>query len=357
MSTEANLLTLPDGSNTLEVKIQFNASDIVCDTGAEKITFTQGKLSQAHKAAGAYILNFGVFPYHCLRIRNPEDQQMLLKSWSKLPEIKALGRNNKRYFLLLTLSGVFLFAGFALFTYFSVLPAFSGYVAQKISMETERELGLKLLEGVKQQYKINDSLTMHTKDFFHSLGFPGAEKIELMVVESNDTNAFAMPGGFLVVFKGILHKTKSEDQLSALLAHEYAHVRYRHSLRNMINASAGGLLISMLAGDISGSAAGLLLSQAHEFRNLSYSRSLETEADEMGMEMMAAAGANPAAMAEMLIQIQPSGKEEIPSFLSTHPVFSERIPHAQNFAVNLRRNEKNRNYALAFERLKKTLSK
>jgi Zn-dependent protease with chaperone function len=355
MQKETNLLTFPDGTRTIEVDIEIQATQLSCNTGSETLIFTPGKLQQAHKAAGAYHLNFGVYPYHCLRIRDAADKQKLLQQWSKHEEIKRLGRNNTSYFLWLTLGSIGLLLAFVLGFYFWLLPAFSGYVAGKISMETERELGMKLLDGVKQQYKTDDSLTRYTSDFFHSLNYPNSKHIELMVVESNDTNAFAMPGGFLIVFKGILHKTKNADQLAALLAHEYAHVRYRHSLRNLISASAGGLLLSFLAGDLSGTVGGILLSQAQEFRNLAYSRKLETEADEMGMQMMADVGAEPSAMAAMLRQIQPAGKELVPSFMSTHPVFSERIPHAKDYAGKLQKKSGATYYKKAYARMRAAL--
>lgn len=341
----------------MEVSLSITADSLACTAGGERLIFSPGKLSQAHKAGDAWVLNFGVYPYHCLRIRNHNDRQILLNAWSSHPEIKALGRSHSRYFLWLTLGGIGFFFMLFLLLYFWLLPAFSNYVAHKISMDTERELGAKMFEALKQQYKTNDTLTRCTAEFFHALRFPEAEKVELIVVESNDTNAFAMPGGYMVVFKGILHKTKTPDQLAALLGHEYAHVRHRHSLRNLIATSTGGLLLSFLAGDLSGTLGGILLSQANEFKNLAYSRELETEADEMGMKMMALAGANPSAMADMLTQIQPSGGEEMPSFLSTHPVFSERIPHAKAFATSLKQSPQKSTYKENFERLKASLLK
>ena len=352
MQQEANILTLPDGLTNLVVQLEINASAIVCDSGTEKFTFSQGKLQQAHKAANSYVLNFGNYPYHCLRIGNDADKRKLALAWNAHPDIKRLEKGSGSYFLWLTLSSIAAIFLLLLLVYFRILPAFSSYVANSISMETEREIGSQLFDQIKTQYKTDDSLTKYTRGFFHSLHFPDAQKLELIVVESADTNAFAMPGAYMVVFKGILHKTKTSEQLAALLAHEYAHVKKRHSLRNLISASLGGLLISFVSGDLSGTVGAVLLSQAHEFRNLAYSRDLETEADETGMQMMAASGLKPSAMSEMLRQIQPAGETELPSFLSTHPVFSERIPHAVAFAKSLKMTIKNQEAEKAYALLK-----
>jgi predicted Zn-dependent protease len=354
MNEGMNLLTFPDGQTIMVSALQISKDHLVCITEEGRFEFGKGKLQQADHAADALILNFGVYPYHCLRIRNQDDKQSIRKLWNHA-EIQSAFRSGTRFFLWFTLAGMAAIIAIIAAAYLWVIPNFSSYVASKVSIETEREIGAKLFEGVQAQYKADTALTLLCKSFFYSLHYPGAEKMELMVVEAEDTNAFAMPGGYMVVFKGILHKTQSADQLAALLGHEYAHVRYRHSLRNLITASTGALLLSFLTGDLSGTVGGVLLSQAHEFRNLAYSRGLETEADEMGMEMMAASGANPAAMAEMLRQIQPSGTGEMPAFMSTHPVFSERIPHAKEYARKLKIVENKQNYKIAYDQLKAKL--
>src|SRR6185436_227356 len=109
--------------------------------------------------------------------------------------------------------------------------------------------------------------------------------IRLHVVESDDINAFAMPGGKIFINTGILEKMDSYEELVALLGHEITHVTGRHSLKSICSNAAGSIVLSMMFGGMGGMASGLV-SQINEFKNLDYSRDLETEADTEGLQLM-----------------------------------------------------------------------
>lgn len=149
-------------------------------------------------------------------------------------------------------------------------------------------------------------------------------------VNSEQVNAFAMPGGDIVVFSGIVQGMERPEQLAALLAHEATHVHERHSTRMIVRQMAGYLFLSLLIGDVN-AVVGVLAENADNLRNMSYSRGLETDADRHGMERMVAAGVDPEGMVQLLelLEREAADMPEALAFLSSHPLTAERIAMAR----------------------------
>lgn len=150
-------------------------------------------------------------------------------------------------------------------------------------------------------------------------------KWEFAVIKSPEVNAFVVPGGKVVVYSGLLNMVSSEDELAAVLAHEVAHILARHAAERMTQGSLIELLrmvayigfgIPLLSGPL----------QALFF--LPNSRSAETEADTIGVQLAARACYSPEAAVTMFEKM---GKAEvkagvaIPKFLRTHPVSEDRV--------------------------------
>lgn len=146
---------------------------------------------------------------------------------------------------------------------------------------------------------------------------------EFGVLASDQVNAFALPGGFVYITRGMLRQLDSEAQLAAVLAHEVAHVQHRHSvdqLKRMQLIQGGLTLASLFAGEgqaavaatnIAGLVAGLA--------SMSYGRGQEKEADLTGLKYMARAGYDPSAFLGLIEVLERSGGAGPPEFLSTHP--------------------------------------
>jgi len=154
----------------------------------------------------------------------------------------------------------------------------------------------------------------------------------LRVFENEAVNAFAMPGGKIGVFSGLLKVTENQDQLAAVIGHEVAHVTAEHALEraghtDLTNVGVNALAI-ILGGGYSG--ATYTAQQALSYGAtlgiaLPYSRSKETEADVIGLEYMARAGFDPR-QAVPLWQRMDAGADRKPAeFLSTHPASETRI--------------------------------
>lgn len=171
-------------------------------------------------------------------------------------------------------------------------------------------------------------------------------RVELVIVDSPDINAFAVPGGVIGVNNGLLMYAQTEDELVTVLAHEIAHLSQRHfsrgvefQQRNQPLALAAMLASFVLMATVGGDAgmAGLAASQAAaQDSALRYSRTNEQEADRVGMQTLAEAGFDPhaaPAMFERMMQASRfSGSGRIPEFLRTHPLTENRIADTRNRA-------------------------
>ncbi|HEX8462034.1 MAG TPA: M48 family metallopeptidase, partial [Segetibacter sp.] len=204
-------------------------------------------------------------------------------------------------------------------------------------------IGMKVI-GVEQEIKMGDKLkdvtltesSVFSKDidvansqllqqFAGKLALSDTYPIRVTLVNSDIVNAYALPGGNIIVYKGILQKIQSPEELTALLAHESSHINQRHTLRSLLRSTANAILISIVFGDATG-ISGALASNAETLNGLRYSRSLEAEADEKGMDLMLANRVNANGMKQLMQMLQKQDK--LPgslAFLSTHPLTQERI--------------------------------
>ena len=172
-------------------------------------------------------------------------------------------------------------------------------------------------------------------------------RIDLVVVDNPNINAFAVPGGVIGVHNGLLLYAQTEDELATVLAHEIAHLSQRHFSRRVefqrnqtpINLAAmlTGLVLMATAGGDAGMAALSAAQAAAQDSALRYSRSNEAEADRVGMQTMVAAGRDPyaaPAMFERMMQASRySSGNRIPEFLRTHPLSENRVADTRNRAA------------------------
>lgn len=150
--------------------------------------------------------------------------------------------------------------------------------------------------------------------------------IRLSVVDAPAVNAFATPGGRVVILRGLLEKTASPEQLAGVLAHELQHVYQRHTTRAILEQTATTFLLTAISGDLSGGLA-WGLEGARTMGTLHYSRTHEREADVEGLRMLQAARLDPAAMVAFyeIMHNDVEAHAGPPDFLSTHPDMGERL--------------------------------
>lgn len=156
----------------------------------------------------------------------------------------------------------------------------------------------------------------------------------IKVIDANEVNAFALPGGFLYVNRGLLEAADNEAEVAGVLAHEIAHVTARHGIEQ---ASKGQLLnIASIPLIFFGGLGGFIVQQvagiAVPLTFLKFSRGAEKEADRLGAQYMWAAGYDPNALITFFEKLQSKNKKEpgtLAKVFSTHPMTGDRIKETQ----------------------------
>jgi len=164
---------------------------------------------------------------------------------------------------------------------------------------------------------------------------------EVSVFANEQVNAFALPGGKIGVYEGLLSVAENQDQLATVVAHEIAHVLARHSnerISTQYVTSTGLELASVLAGQNTPAKQtlfGLLGLGAQVGVLLPFSRKQETEADILGLELMARAGFDPEQSVQLWKNMTAASDGAPPEFLSTHPSGETRIRALQEYMTNV----------------------
>jgi len=148
--------------------------------------------------------------------------------------------------------------------------------------------------------------------------------IEIYVLDHPMVNAFALPGGSILIMRGLIEFAHSPDELSGVLAHEMGHVAERHSLQKLMEQLGIGFFFGVLLGDIG---TGAVAVAGETLLLLSYSREFESEADDLGLARLAATGLNPRGLSDLFERLEgKSGQTpEWMHLLSTHPLDAARV--------------------------------
>ncbi len=206
------------------------------------------------------------------------------------------------------------------------------------SIEKEIALGKEMAQEVEREAKLVDDpvITEYVNRLGQNIVRNSDAKVPftIKVIDSEDVNAFALPGGFMFVNTGLILKADNEAELAGVMAHEIAHVAARHgtkqATRGQIINYASIPLIFM------GGWAGYAISQAASIAVplgfLEFSRGMEAQADHLGLEYMYKAGYDPTAFVDFFEKIQTLEKKKptsVAKVFSTHPMTHDRIKAAQ----------------------------
>jgi len=149
-------------------------------------------------------------------------------------------------------------------------------------------------------------------------------KYEVTILKSPVENAFALPGGKIVVFTGILLKVDSAEEFAGILAHEIMHAEKRHAMRQIVSRLGLTALLQVLIGDFA-SAGGVILEVGSELISLGYSRSMESEADKEAIRLLSAAGIPADGLIAFFQKISKDEKGlKSMQWLLTHPLSEKR---------------------------------
>jgi beta-barrel assembly-enhancing protease len=233
--------------------------------------------------------------------------------------------------VLLVLGTLFSFLailGWFLYIYF--IPASMSFAIGFFPKEWEIEMGKEFKKGFLEIEKVDENKTEAINQFYKNLAIESGYPIHITVVDKSVKNAFALPGGEIVVYSQIIDEMKSYEELVALLAHETAHVYYRHSLQTLANTLANYLIVSAIFGDLTGVSA-IIIDNASNLKQLSYSRNFESEADIFAYNIMLEKQINTDGMLNLFNNLRKQSVGEmnsdtdVPEFLLTHPKLDSRI--------------------------------
>ncbi len=199
----------------------------------------------------------------------------------------------------------------------------AGWVSSYVPVEHEVTLGRQSFDTLSRGLTLKDDgpARAAAQGMVDSLTVDSRFDYEVHVAQDPTPNAFALPGGIIVVHTGLIELTSSAEELAGVLAHEVQHVELRHSLRGLIKELGLRGLWAFVLGDIGGSLAG---QAAVELTSLQFSRDDEREADAHGFEALVRAGIDPAGMPAFFRTLSQSAGAQVPAFLSTHPLSEER---------------------------------
>ncbi|MBR1150703.1 M48 family metallopeptidase [Bradyrhizobium sp. JYMT SZCCT0428] len=146
--------------------------------------------------------------------------------------------------------------------------------------------------------------------------------VQSSVLSSSVPNAFALPGGRVYMFNGLLAKAENADEIAGVLAHELGHHKHRDNMRGLIRDGGTAFLVGLLFGDITGS--GALIFASKTLVTSSHSREAEQDADGFSIDVMHRLGRPTKPMGELLVRVTGKGGKGL-SIISSHPMSEDRL--------------------------------
>jgi predicted Zn-dependent protease len=250
-----------------------------------------------------------------------------------LPVLQAKQRLEARYQIgLAALATAAL--GAVILAYLYGVPLIAGRIVGSVPPDWERSLGATVAMQMEAGLGGNVTLCDPAPESVANLALArfGATALansdspfdlDIRVIHSPIANAFAMPGGRIYVFSGLLDQADSQDEFAGVLAHEIGHVAYRHGMEQLISSAGTGALIGFILGDMTGvSIAAGLGATVIDSR---FSREAERQADAYAARLAQTFDFNPVGLADLLDRV--GGDDELTRALalfSTHPLTAER---------------------------------
>lgn len=227
------------------------------------------------------------------------------------------------------------------------LPDLGDISSATVSPQQEREIGLQSMVDIRADPSYLDDAEI--SDYLNQLGGrlashssePGQE-FEFFVINNNAINAFALPGGYIGVYTGLILIAQSESELASVLSHEISHVTQHHLARMIAGqkvdtlTSMAAIAIAILAARSNPDASQAVMVGAQGGaiqRQLNFTRTNEQEADRHGLVTLQKSGFDVRAMPSFLERMQKATRlleGNIPSYFRTHPITSDRIADISN---------------------------
>ncbi len=230
----------------------------------------------------------------------------------------------------------------------SQLPALGSAASVALPKREQFQIGYSMMLQMRAAHQLIED--PEVEEYLNSIGKrlaaqsdKGAANFHYYCVDTPVVNSFAAPGDFVFINSGLILFTKTESELAAVMAHETAHEVQNHIARKLLNAhkasieSLASMLATILLGAASGSGqaveGGIVASQGLAAQEqIDYSRSVEEEADRVGIELLAAAGFDPEGMPDIfqrLMNMEGIQDSWVPAVLIGHPITTDRVAYSR----------------------------
>jgi len=212
------------------------------------------------------------------------------------------------------------------FIVISILILVVDNFADKIPFEMEKELPISSFIDNLDKETLPPYLDKVTQKVLNTFELPEDMKITFHYVNDDTVNAFATLGGHIVLYRGLLEKLKYEDELAMVIAHEIAHVKYRHPILSMSHGVVVGLVLSVVSSSSGNTGINDLMGSSSMASLMRFSRDFEYQADKDAINSLIKLYGH-AEGALGLFEVFNSISGSMPSFefLATHPLTSNRI--------------------------------
>ncbi|HTE42668.1 MAG TPA: M48 family metallopeptidase [Steroidobacteraceae bacterium] len=222
----------------------------------------------------------------------------------------------------------------------------AGWVADRIPVEQEMNLGRQAFAGMSGSLKLKDEGPAFdaVQSIVGKLTKGSRYTYDIHITDDPTLNAFAMPGGVIVVYTGLIAATKTPEELAGVLAHEVQHVELRHSIRGVIKDLGLRGLWMFVTGDLGSTMTG---QAAMQLTSLKFSRDDEREADKKGFDALVVAGIDPSGLPALFRTMSEKAADAPVALISSHPLSKDREEQLRSRVASLR---EGRFEALGFEK-------
>lgn len=219
-----------------------------------------------------------------------------------------------------------------------VLPPIAAQVTRIVPVDVEDEIGFEVMEQLDANYLTKSTIWYARKNEIRRMFEAMVDNIDteydykLYFRSGVGANAFALPGGHIVLTQEFVELVDNDEEIRAVLAHEIGHVEHQHTLNGLIKDAASVVLLLSVFGDVSAVSA-LALSAPTFMAGMQFSRSHETEADRYAVKYLISNDEDPMALATMLTKlIGEDADDSLSNYFSTHPGLEKRIENIKSFS-------------------------
>lgn len=278
---------------------------------------------------GQAIVRCGTYPIQTIEVNEKEFAEKL-ELTIREKETSWFGRfmskNQWRMIRMLTI-----FIVIVVSAYIWLVPFLAERLAKRVPVSYEETLGDGIYNAIQPTFTIDADKTAYINDFFRELNIDSKYNIRITVVKENISNAFAMPGGNIIVYDKIIAEMNGYEELAALLSHEFTHVEERHTTRSLFRQQASSLFISIIFGDV-GTIGNVIVGSADDLKGLSYSRRLEKDADLNGLRILSERKIDCNGFVHLFELLEKEIGQmdgESTEWISSHPDIEKRIAYAK----------------------------